>query len=75
MMDDHAQPDTFTPPLDNLSSDVNQSLAKLLKSFKSHFVKDDASIGITNLTKMQTDTGNSKSVSQKLYPIAMKHYD
>ena len=30
---------------------------------------------MTKLTKMQIDTGNSKPVSQKPYPIAMKHYD
>ena len=30
---------------------------------------------MTNWTKMQIDTGNSKPVSQKPYPMAMKHYD
>ena len=30
---------------------------------------------MTNLTKMQINTGNSKPVSQKPYPIALKHYD
>ena len=30
---------------------------------------------MTNLTKMQIDTGNSKPVFKKPYPIAMKHYD
>ena len=30
---------------------------------------------MTNLTKMQIDIGSSKSVSQKPYPIAMKHYN
>ena len=28
----------------------------------------------TPLTKMSIDTGNSEPVSQKPYPIAMKHY-
>ena len=32
------------------------------------------SIGTTPLTSMTIDTGNSDPVSQKLYPIAMKHY-
>ena len=26
------------------------------------------------LTEMTTETGNSEPVSQKLYPITMKHY-
>ena len=30
---------------------------------------------MTNLTKMEINTGNSKPVSQNPYPIAMKHYD
>ena len=30
--------------------------------------------GTTPLTSMTIDTGNSKPVSQKPYPIAMKHY-
>ena len=33
------------------------------------------SIGTINITKMQIDTGTSKPVSQRPYPIAMKHYD
>ena len=75
MMDKHVQPDTCKPALHNLSSEVKQSLDKLLESFKSQFVKDETSIGMTNLTKMQIHTGNSKPVTQKPYPIAMKHYD
>ena len=34
-----------------------------------------SSIDMMNLTKMQINTGNSEPVSQKPYPIAMKHYD
>ena len=30
---------------------------------------------MTNLNKMEIDTGNSKPLLQKPYPIAMKHYD
>ena len=37
-------------------------------------MRDETSIGMTNLTKMQIDTGSSEPVSQKLYPIVMKHY-
>ena len=38
-------------------------------------MKGEKSIGMTNVTKMQIDTGNSEPASQKPYPIAMKHYD
>ena len=75
MMDDQVQPDTFTPPLHHLSLEKKQSLDESLKSFKSQFVKDETSIGTTNLTKMQIDTDNSDPVSEKPYPIAMKHYE
>ena len=33
------------------------------------------SIGMTPLTSMSIDTGTANPVSQKPYPIAMKHYD
>ena len=75
MIHEQVQSDTFKPPLHNLSSEVKWSLDKLLESFKSQFMKDEASIGMTNLIKMQIDTGNSNPVSQKPYPITMKHYD
>ena len=48
---------------------------ELLESFKSQFAKDETSIAMTNLTKMQIDIGNSEPVSQKPYPIVMTHYD
>ena len=47
---------------------------KLLKEYDSQFAQDETSIGITPLTDMTTDTGTSEPVSQKPYPIAMKHY-
>ena len=75
MMDEQVQLGTFKSPLHKLSSEVKESLDKLLESFKSKFVKDETSIGATNLTKMQIDTGNAKPVSQKPYLIAMKHHD
>ena len=46
----------------------------LLKEFKTQFAKDKTSIGMTPLTKMTINTGNSNPVSQKPYPIAMKNY-
>ena len=36
--------------------------------------KDETSIGTTPLTSMTIDTGTSDPISQKPYPIAMKHY-
>ena len=39
-----------------------------------HFAKDETSIGTTPLSSMTMDTGNSDPVSQKPYPIGMKHY-
>ena len=38
------------------------------------FVKDETSIGTTPLTNMMIDMGNLDPISQKPYPIAMKHY-
>ena len=75
IMDDQVQPDTFTPSLHCFSLKVQCSLDELLDSFKTDFRKDETNIGMTNLTKMQIDTGTSYPVSQKPYPIAMKHYD
>ena len=37
-------------------------------------MKDETSIGMTDLAKMQIDPGSPDLVSQKPYPIAMKHY-
>ena len=75
MMEDQIKLDTFMPPLHHLSWEVKWSLDELLKSFKPPFVKDETGIGMTNVTKMQSDTGNSDPVLQKPYPIAMKYYD
>ena len=75
MMDKQVQPDTFNPPLHNLSQEVKQSLNKLLETFKSLFAWAETSIGTTHLTKMQIDTCTFEPVSQRPYPIVMKHYD
>ena len=75
MMNEHIQPDTFSPPLHTLPVNVRKSVNQLLETFKSQFAQDETSIGITHLTKMQIDTGNVEPVSQRPYPIAMKHYD
>ena len=47
----------------------------LLQEYESQFAKDETSIGTTPLTSMTIDTGIPNLVSQKPYPIAMKHYE
>ena len=46
----------------------------LLQEYESQFAKDETTIGTTPLTSMTIDTGTADPVSQKPYPIAMKHY-
>ena len=46
----------------------------LLQVYESQFAKDKTIIGTTPLTSMTIDTGTTDPVSQKSYPIAMKHY-
>ena len=47
----------------------------LLQEYESQFAKDETSVGTTPLTSMTIDTGTTYPVSQKPYPIAMKHYE
>ena len=54
---------------------MRKSLNQLLETFKSQIEQDKTSFGTTHLTKMQIDTGNSEPVSQRSYPMTMKHYD
>ena len=68
------KPDSFTPPKYQLDSTIQQQLDNLLGTFKDQFAKDEMTIGTTPLTQMSIDTGNSDPVSQKPYPIVMKHY-
>ena len=74
MMAETVTPDTFNPPHHELSTAVQNDFDLLLWEYESHFVKDETSIGTTPLTGMTIDTGTSEPVSQKPYPIAMKHY-
>ena len=67
-------PDTFNPPHHALSTAVQNDLDLLLLEYESQFAKDETSIGTTPMTSMTIDTGTSEPVSQKPYPIAMKHY-
>ena len=74
MMAETVTPDTFNPPCHELSTAVENDLDLLLQEYESQFAKDETSIGTTPLTSMTIDTGTSEPVSQKPYPIAMKHY-
>ena len=47
----------------------------LLEEHESQFAKDETSIGTTPLMSLTIDNGTADPVSQKPYPIAMKHYD
>ena len=53
---------------------IQDSLKLLLQEYESQFAKDGTTIGTTPLTSMTIDTGTADPVSQKPYPIAMKHY-
>ena len=74
MMAEQEKLDTFDPPCHKLKTNTQNKLDVLLKEFETQFAKDETSIGMTSLTKMTINTGNSDPVSQKPYPIAMKNY-
>ena len=67
--------DSFTPPKYQLDTTIQQQLDNLFRTFKDQFAKDEMTIGTTLLTQMSIDTGDSDPVSQKPYPVAMKHYN
>ena len=75
MMSKTVTPDTFDPPQHKLSAPIQDSLKLLLQEHELQFAKDETSIGTTPLTSMTIDTGTTNPVSQKPYPIAMKHYE
>ena len=75
MMSETVTSDTFDPPQHELSAPIQDSLKLLLEEHESQFAMDETSIGITPLTSMTIDTGTADPVSQKSYPIAMKHYE
>ena len=74
MVAETVTPDTFNPPCHDLSKTVQNELNILLQEYESQFTRDETSIGISPLTSLTIDTGTSDPVSQKPYPIAMKHY-
>ena len=73
-MSETITPDTFNPPWHELSAPIQDNLKLLLQEYKSQFTKDETTIGTTPLMSMTIDTGTTDPVSQKPYPIAMKHY-
>ena len=74
MLPETVKPDSFTPPNYQLEPTIQQQLDFLLRTFKDQFAKDETTIGTTPLTQMSIDTGDSDPISQKPYPVAMKHY-
>ena len=74
MMVETVTPNTFNPPHHELSQTIQHELNALLQEYESQFAKDEMLIGTTPLTSMTIDTGTSDLISQKPYPIAMKHY-
>ena len=73
-MAEKVTPNIFNPPCHVLSNNIQCDLNALLKEYESQFAKDKTSIGTTPPTSMMIDTGNSDPISQKSYPITMKHY-
>ena len=75
MMSETVTSDTFNPPHHNISTPIQNSLKLLSEEYESQFAQDETSIGTYPLTSMSIDTGTTDPVSQKPYPIAMKHYE
>ena len=74
IMSEQVEPGIFEPPCHNLKPNIETKLEAFLIEFSSQFAWDETSISTTSLTKMTIDAGNSEPVSQKPYPITMKHY-
>ena len=74
MMAEKVEPDTFKPPPHKVKQNIETKLTELVKEYDSQFAQDETSNGTTPLTEMTIYTGTSEPVSQKPYPIAMKHY-
>ena len=75
MMSETVTSDTFDLPQHELYTPIQDGLRLLLENYESQFAMDETSIGTTPLPSMTIDTGTSNPVSQKPYPIAMKHYE
>ena len=59
MMAKKVEPDIFKLPCHKLRKDIETKLEELLKEYQSQFAQDETTIGMTPLTKMMTDTGDS----------------
>ena len=66
--------DICKPSCHKLKQNIKTKLIELLKEYNSQFAQDGTTIGITPLAEMTIDTRTLEPVSQKPYPIAMKHY-
>ena len=75
MMSETVTSDTFNSPQHELSTPIQDSIKLLLEYYESQFAKDKTSLGTTPLMSMTIDTGTADPVSQKPYPIAMRHYE
>ena len=75
MMSKTVTSDTFNPPCHEILPTVQNSLKLLLEEYDSQFAQDETSISTTPLTSITIDTGTADPVSQKPYPIVIKHYD
>ena len=73
-MAEKVTPDIFNPPCHELPINIQHELDALLKEYESQFAKDETSIETTPLASISIDTGTSNPISQKPYPIVMKHY-
>ena len=74
MMAETVTPDTFNQPHHEISKTVQKEVDILVWEYESQFAQDETSVGTTTLTSMTIDTGTYNPISQKLYPIVMKHY-
>ena len=74
MMAEEVKLDVFDPSHHKLTTNIQNELDALLKEYELQFMKDEMFIRTTPLISMMIDTGNSDPVSQKPYPITMKHY-
>ena len=75
MIAEKVEPDTFKPSHHKLKQNIETKLMELLKEYNSQIAQDETPMGTTSLTEMTIDTRTSEPVSQKPYPIAMKHYN
>ena len=74
MMSEQVEPDALDPLCHKLNPIIKAKLETLLKDYESQFLRDETAIGTALLKKMSIDTEDSEPISQKPYPIAMKHY-